>query len=1264
MERLGNFGNTSARVVLMGLLAGCAFAAGAFGQEDSRRAGAGTPSVDGAPNQRRPEFARVKQPELRQTLFDAWKARRVASAERSRPIVPDPALGIVGRASMVINASGSVLYTKHFLNGTCDVRDVEALNRWQSSHPYAAGAVVAPSSGYPAPNGFFGFNFQAMNGGTSGGAEPTWPRTGIGATVQDGNPLSGIITWKAIAFDPAEFVGCTPMQLVIRASGGGETVIAKEGDTLPDGSQLAGWAEFVAMNDSGKAAFRAALAGFPFNDRADEGESGMFTAGPGAGALTRIAQSGDTIGGRPICGFSAMVGINNAGQVIFDTYSGFSVTNPGDCDENDHGLVRFSPGPGNELLVGQGSSVGGSTVVGFGSDIDNAGTCSGACDYNNIEGLINASGHVPVVLKLADGTQGAYNFTGPGASTEIVRTGGAGPLLSLGPRASINDSDQVAYQGSDDSTTYLLLFTPPSTTTTVARVGESIGTDTITALGTFFDLSNSGNMVFQATLSSNPRAYYFWDHTTGLLTEIAREGQVVGSDVVAAQLGSEMISLNKNDVAAFVAGSGSPDDEPNGASEMHESGALFAWSPSGGLTRVMGPPDVISGNAVGALYAQHPTFRRRQLSSTNCVATLYFVGADDDLDLDNTEGTGFTFGGQLFSSCSIICSQPAAPVLSAVPATVGIGSTVTLTWTGVMGAGKGTYTIQRFFDDSSEIIASGIAATGAATQQFLYTDLGPLGDQTFQVQAIPNCDPALASFSNVPSITVTNCITPQPPPSLGINSSILPQGAVATLTWDAPFGFGGTYTVLYSVDNGVTFNTFASGITITGFAFTVQFPVGTTVIFEVVADAGCGPVGVSAPSPAVSLQVVQTCPAAKGPVDQEDRQQVAVGDTWSLHWTSTLPQGQGGPAGLYDVQISEDLGVSFHSVGTTTNTSFTGPPVPQSDLGKIVFLQVIARPSCNTGNLSAGFGNVVFFVVVPGCEAPEAARNASIEAASVNGQPIDRPPFPTEPLSLSWDAPLSGTPPTGYLIAINGDVPVLVTGGTGGIAPARGNADPVTLFVTSVACDPQKPGPTIQSPTVALLSQPPGASFSVSPNPKAGQPVTFTDTSSPQATSWLWLFDDGSQSADQSPTKTFAAAGTHTAALIATNGAGSGSAVQSFSVNAASSTVTAAAGSETVGFTAAQPGRRRVSVDVERPGALWLQLTSQAKQDTTLFLRFLDGSGNLVMERRMVVAQGASVTHDLAAFGLRGVYSIELVGDPSVGAKVVRTGRSTREVRR
>jgi len=149
----------------------------------------------------------------------------------------------------------------------------------------------------------------------------------------------------------------------------------------------------------------------------------------------------------------------------------------------------------------------------------------------------------------------------------------------------------------------------------------------------------------------------------------------------------------------------------------------------------------------------------------------------------------------------------------------------------------------------------------------------------------------------------------------------------------------------------------------------------------------------------------------------------------------------------------------------------------------------------------------------------------------------------------------------------------------------------------------------------------------------------------------------------QSPSKTFTTPGSHTVALIATNGAGSATSVQSFLV--ASSEATAVAASSTdIAFTAAGAGRRRTFVNVAGLGVVRLELSSSAGSDTTLFLRFLDGGGRLLIERRLVVPAGHMAAYDLGAFGLRGTFNIELVGDTAVGATIVQTGRSTTEVSR
>ena len=135
-------------------------------------------------------FQLARTPEERRSLFEAWKKQhRPAPGAVSAPhapaidgLAPPP---YVGRASMVINSAGTVLYTKNFLgpNATCDP-NVEAQNIWSAGTAFAAGSVVRPTPGFSQPNGFRGFNFQS-SGGTSSGTEPTWPTT-IGGTVVDG----------------------------------------------------------------------------------------------------------------------------------------------------------------------------------------------------------------------------------------------------------------------------------------------------------------------------------------------------------------------------------------------------------------------------------------------------------------------------------------------------------------------------------------------------------------------------------------------------------------------------------------------------------------------------------------------------------------------------------------------------------------------------------------------------------------------------------------------------------------------------------------------------------------------------------------------------------------------------------------------------------------------------------------------------------------------------------------------------------------------
>ena len=78
------------------------------------------------------------------------------------------------------------------------------------------------------------------------------------------------------------------------------------------------------------------------------------------------------------------------------------------AEEDVHLLLRYTPGPGVQVLFGDGTDVGsGVKVSGIGQNND---------QYDNIDRHFTSSGHLAIVAKLSDGSQGAYLVTGPGTA--------------------------------------------------------------------------------------------------------------------------------------------------------------------------------------------------------------------------------------------------------------------------------------------------------------------------------------------------------------------------------------------------------------------------------------------------------------------------------------------------------------------------------------------------------------------------------------------------------------------------------------------------------------------------------------------------------------------------------------------------------------------------------------------------------------------------------------------------------------------------------
>jgi PKD repeat protein len=321
-----------------------------------------------------------------------------------------------------------------------------------------------------------------------------------------------------------------------------------------------------------------------------------------------------------------------------------------------------------------------------------------------------------------------------------------------------------------------------------------------------------------------------------------------------------------------------------------------------------------------------------------------------------------------------------------------------------------------------------------------------------------------------------------------------------------------------------------------------------------------------------------------------------------------------------------------------------------------------ATPGIYTWTETTSLGGLVvcsqtgtILITAGACAPPLSPLNLTV-------QPIGNPEGPltvTDYLVLGWQPDSTGTPPSHYEYWINGEDPISTTD-TFAIAPPRGDDHtPITLFVQAFACDPEESSPIAQSATYSL--DPPVAAFSISPNPATvGQPVTLTDTSQPEATGWLWVYDDGTTDFNvQAPTHTFATAGSHQIALVASNGSGSSVKLQNLNVNAPAGLPQAVAPAAVrLAFGQTRPFRQGLEgVRLAEPGTTWLHLTSSETAEVLAYLRIEDSSGHLLAERRLSILPGREAVFDVGAYGQHGIFNLALVSIKPVRASLTITER-------
>ncbi len=557
------------------------------------------------------------------------------------------------------------------------------------------------------------------------------------------------------------------------------------------------------------------------------------------------------------------------------------------------------------------------------------------------------------------------------------------------------------------------------------------------------------------------------------------------------------------------------------------------------------------------------------------------------------------------------------------------------------GVPTGTVT----FYDGAALLGSATLVGGQAS--FSTAALTP---GVHSITAVYSGDATFTPSTSAPlSQTVGTCQKPSPVSDLSISTPTAGASDTYELRWSDVLGSqAGQYEILVSTNGGASFQ--AIGYTRnTRFASSPTQPPGTVLTFMVRAEPICsvGESKFSDPGNVVTLTVTTSCARPAAPTVTIDKPSVIPGQTYTLTWNSTL-------TGLGQYRILQSVnGGAFVSIGSSLSTSFSAT-APEEPEGTTIALQVRAEPSCAT--TASGYGNPsapVTYTVAPGCVPPDAPTDVTLTGVDTTG-----PPTPTTYLAVTFTPAATGGPATRYGVRINGDDEVSTSSPSAILLPRGERLDPITAFVRAYGCNPEQGSATAQSPTVTLLVSPPIANFTASPSPRVGSPVTFTDTSSPQATSWLWVFDDGATDPTQSPTHTFSISGPHTVYLIASNGAGSSTKALTLSVGAA------AAASQTRGilmtstsFDESNPERRRANVHVPGEGTSWLRIRNLESSNALLFLRFLDSTGKLMRERSLTVAGGAEARYDLGAYGLSGEWTVEIVSAQKFEASVAEPRR-------
>lgn len=810
----------------------------------------------------------------------------------------------------------------------------------------------------------------------------------------------------------------------------------------------------------------------------------------------------------------------------------------------------------------------------------------------------------------------------------------------------------VIFSTGDNSATFPLDYTPTSGLLTF-NPGETSKPVSVTING---DTTTEPNETFFVNLTNPVNADF--DDAQGV-------GTITNDDAAALVDLSLVKSDSPDPVAAgatltysLVVSNAGPavatlltltDTLPAGTSFVSASGPGWTCNQNAGIVACTLPTLAVAGSSTVTIAVLAPSSAGTITNLANVTASETDPAPANNSDSESTTVTAppsadlsltksdspdpISTGGTLTYSLSVANAGPSAATSLVLTDTLPTGVTSPTAsgpgWSCVVKGSVVTCSLASLASGSSSIVT--IQATAPLTAGTVTNSANVTSATT---------DPNSANNSDAETTGVTSCSALAAPANLTANL----VGTTLFLNWDPVTGAERYIVELFSQP--------IANPTANFFGTDLMQPAGTVLVFQVRAECGGA---ASGPSNSVTV-VVPPLNCATPSAPALSISPVALGQPAVLTWTDTLA----GRPGVYRVSRSVDGG-PFTEVAVTSGTSFTTPAVTLEDVPRTILYVVRAELLCGgttlVGPESAG---------VALCILPSPVSDIRLENAFNPSAPIS----PVDPIRILWQA--GQVPGVSYAYRINGATAPPFAGTTTEtsvvVPPAGLDFTEIEAFVTAFRCQPATDAASSEarSEPVTVANLPPVAEYTISPNPRAGAPTTFTDTSL-RAVTYLWTTNEGQTATTQHFTITFSTPGDKEVALIVSNGVGTDTEIKRFTVGSAAATV-ARALARAEPFVAANPEQRRAPVRIPGQGTTTLRIVSKEEETVVIYLRLLDENGRSVFEKRLVVAGGAEALYDIGAWGFRGDYTVELVSRRRFEADVLGgrpTGRpSPREVRR